>query len=161
MKRRDFLSFGALAPAAALLSGCEPETLQEHAQAVVDQLHSQLKSSIDPSKPLIVASFVNVDDLASSSTFGHTMAEMVSTRLAQAGVLIADVRVRAPLVHRAGGELALSREAVAASRAYDAQAVLVGTYAVMPPRVYASIKVIRATDNIVLAATDTELRYEG
>lgn len=161
MNRRNFLSLGALVPATALLVGCDPETLQDYAQLAVDRLLPQLKANFDATKPLVVAPLVNVDDLEASSTFGRTFAEMVSPRLAQAGVRIADVRIRNPLVYRPNGELVLSREAAAAGRTYDAQGVLVGTYSVMRPRVYANLKAIRIADNLVLAATDAELRYEG
>lgn len=161
MNRRNFLSLGALVPATALLVGCNPETLQDYAQIAVDQLLPQLKANFDPAKLLIVAPLVNVDDLEASSTFGRTFAEMVGARLAQAGVRISDVRIRNPLVYRPTGELVLTREASTIGRTHDAQAVLVGTYSVMRPRVYASLKAIRVSDNLVLAATDAELRYEG
>lgn len=160
MNRRNFLSLGAAVPALAALAACNQETLLQHAEAAVDRLLPQLKANLDPNRPLIVASFVNVDDLESSSTFGRTMAELMSSALAQRGVIVADVRLRNALAPRPTGELMLSREAAALGKVHNAQAVLAGTYAVLSPNVVASVKVIRIGDNRVLAATDAELRHE-
>lgn len=160
MNRRNFLSLGVVVPSVAALAACNKETLIQHAEAAVDRLLPQLKATLEPNRPLIVASFVNVDDLEASSTFGRTMAELVSSVLAQRGIAVADVRLRNALAARPTGELTLSREAAALAKVHNAQAVLAGTYAVLTPNVVASLKVIRIGDNRVLAATDAELRHE-
>ena len=152
---------GAVVPAVVGLTACKPETVLGHAQALVDRLIPQLKDNLDPARPVIVSSFVNVDDLETSSTFGRSMSELVGSLLAQKGIAVADVRLRNALVNRPGGELALSREAAALSSVHNAQAVVVGTYAIMSPKVYASVKVVRVADNRILAASEAELRHEG
>src|ERR1700712_4314586 len=97
MNRRNFLSFGVILPAVAALSACKPgspESLSQYADDAVSHLLSQLEGNLDPTRPLIVASFVNLDCLESSSTFGRTAAELMSAALAQRGVNVADVRLR-------------------------------------------------------------------
>ena len=160
MNRRTFISLAALAPAAGLLTACKPQTLADHAQVVVEKLLPQLQVSLEPGLPVIVAPFYNLDDLQ-TSTFGRTMAELVGNLLAQRGVVVADARLQGPAAAVRDGAVVLTPDTQALVRAHRAQAVVVGTYSVMRPVVYASLKVIRARDNQVLAATDTELNYEG
>ncbi len=152
---------GAAVPAAAGLTACKPETVLEHAQAMVDRLVPQLQANLEPGRPVIISSFVNVDDLEASSTFGRSMSELVGNLLAQKGIAVADVRLRSALANRPGGELALSREAAALSKVHNAQAIVVGTYSIMSPKVYASVKVVRVADNRILASSEAELRHEG
>lgn len=158
MNRRNFISIAALAPTAGLLTACKPETLAGHAQAVVDKLLPQLQASLEPGLPILVAPFYNLDDLQ-TSTFGRAMAELVGNLLTQRGLKVADARLQAPAA--ASGGVSLTAETVSAARQHRAQAVIVGTYSVMKPVVYASVKAIRTRDNQVIAATDTELRYEA
>lgn len=163
MNRRNFLSLSAIVPAVAALSACKPgspESLSQYADDAVSHLLSQLEGNLDPKAPVLVATFVNIDDLESSSTFGRTAAELMSAALAQRGVNVADVRLRNALVTRPTGELMLTREAANLAKVHNAQAVLVGTYAVLADsRVVVTAKVIRIADNRVLAATSTEMTY--
>ncbi|MBG6083008.1 FlgO family outer membrane protein [Rubrivivax gelatinosus] len=160
MNRRTFLSVASLAPTVGLLSACEPETLFDHAQAVVDKLLPQLQASLEADRPILVAPFHNLDDLQ-TSTFGRAMAELVGNLLAQRGLIVADARLHVPAAAQNGASIALTGDTLAAAAGNRAQAVIVGAYSVMSPLVYASVKCIRTRDNQIIAATDVELRYEG
>ena len=71
------------------------------------------------------------------------------------------LRLREQLVlHPGQGELLLSRELREVSQAHDAQAVVVGTYAVSGAMVYVSLKLVHPQGNQVVAASDYALALD-
>jgi len=84
--------------------------------------------------------------------------EEILRKLKQRGVPVAEVRLREQLALQPGqGELLLSRELREVSQNHDAQAVVVGTYAVSGAMVYVSLKLVSPQGNQVVAATDYAL----
>ena len=115
----------------------------------------------NPKQPIIVASLVNIDDLH-SSRLGRTVAEQLSTRLSSAGFTVVELKLRESIFIKQGeGELLLSREVKEISRAHQAQAVLVGTYAQAMNNVYVTLKLVNVTDNQVIAAHDFVLPIDA
>ena len=53
---------------------------------IVDKLENNLKTPISPDDTIIVASFVDLNNLETSSTFGRIMAEQVGSRFAQKAI---------------------------------------------------------------------------
>jgi len=116
-----------------------------------------------PNKPILVASFVDIDNVQNSSTFGRMIAEQISSRLAQRGYKIIEVKLRSSSVFVKGtenpneGEFLLSRELQDISLQHDAHAVIVGTYAKGPEVVYVTVKLIRTRDSTILGSYDYSL----
>ena len=167
MKRRT-AALGLWAAASlALLPGCAQYYYGEHATATSTDLVEANRIAadrllqdalIDPDRPVLVATLVSVDQLGESSRLGRTITEQLSGRLVQRGVLVIEPRMRASLaMSPAQGELLLSREVREVSRSHDAQAVLVGTYAVSVRSVYVSLKLVHPVGNVVVAAVDYTL----
>lgn len=120
-----------------------------------DLLVKQMPVSIAQDAPIIVATFVDINRLTESSTLGRMMAEQVAARLTQRGYPIIELKLRGSAYVREGkGELMLSREVKDLSQEYKVQAVVVGTYAASADRVFLNMKIVRPTDNRVLAAQD-------
>jgi TolB-like protein len=113
--------------------------------------------SIGPSDPLIVASFVNVNNLEESSGFGRIIAEQITSRFVQRGHKVIELKLRqnSLFVREGQGEFLLSRDIQALSKTYNAAAVVVGTYAEGGDRLYVSARIVRPTDNIIISAYDT------
>lgn len=112
-----------------------------------------LNAPLDPSQPVLVASLVNVDRLTESSRLGRMFAEQMAGRMVQLGLRVTEVKLRENLLlHREHGELLLSREAREVSRSQNAQAVVVGTYAVSASVVYITLKLVNPVGNTVVAA---------
>ena len=130
--------------------------LMKAAYAIVDQLDYYAAQSLGPSSPLIVASFVNVDDLEESSSFGRMIAEQVASRFTQKGQPVIELKLRqnSIFMSKGKGEFMLSRDLREVSRTYNAAAVVVGTYAEWGDRLYVSARVVRPADNLILAAAD-------
>jgi len=125
--------------------------------------HSRLRFDLDRSKPIIVTSFVDIDNVQESSTFGRIIGEQVGSRFAQSGYPVVEVKMRADsLVIREGtGELILSRHLQDLSFEHDAQAVVVGTYAQAKDFVYVTMKVIRARDGIIVYSYDYRMPIDA
>ena len=118
------------------------------------KLISQSKGRLEPGH-LIAASFANIDDLEESSTFGRIVAQQFATEFSNHGFKIVELLLRNDVYIATGaGEFLLSRAIKNLSTEYDAQAVIVGTYAVGSKNVYVTCKLIRARDSIVLASQD-------
>ncbi len=119
---------------------------------------------LDPKKPIIVASLVNIDDL-SSSRLGRLISEQLMTRLVESGYTVTELKLRESIyIRHKEGELMLSREIPEISRKHAAQAVLVGTYATSINTLYLTIKLVGVADNQVISSydyvmpMDTEIR---
>jgi len=113
---------------------------------------------LDPDQPVVVATFVNVDDLHESSTFGRTLAELFASSLTRAGVDILEVRMRQSLfIEESTGELMLSRDIRRLSASHNAQAILVGTYGRGRTTAYVNVRLVRTRDNRVLGAASTAI----
>jgi len=130
-----------------------------------DKLLSGIKdiSVLEPRKdgvymrqPVLITSFVNIDDLQESSTFGRVVAEQIGSRIAQRGYKVIEMKMRTGsiFVQEKTGELLLSRALREISYQHDAYAVIVGTYGVSKESVYVTAKLIRAKDSVILSSYD-------
>lgn len=108
--------------------------------------------------PIGVSTFVNVDDLYSTSTFGRMYSEQIMSELAMRGYDIVELRHSDALQFLSTtGEFALSRDVAAIRRQRDLGGVVVGTYAVSPERVYVNARLLDPSNSVVLAAGSVEM----
>jgi TolB-like protein len=121
----------------------------------VDYLIEKLPKDTLKGSPLLVASFVNVDNLSESSTFGRMISEQISSRFKQLGYTSIELKLRTSIFIKEGsGEFLLSRELSDISTKHNANAMVVGTYAVASDRVYLTIRIVNAVDSAILASYD-------
>lgn len=116
------------------------------------------------SSPVLITSFVNIDDVQHSSTFGRIIAEQIGSRIAQQGYKVIEMKMRTDNIFIRGntfrgdeGEFMLSRELRDISLKHNAQVVVVGTYAESQRRVYVTAKLVRTSDSVILTSYDYEL----
>jgi TolB-like protein len=108
--------------------------------------------------PFIVATLVNIDQLEQSSTLGRVISEQITSRLAQIGLGVVELKVRNGVyMKRNEGEFLLTREIKEVASAHKAQAVIVGTYAESASFIYVSLKIVNPGNSIILAAYDYAL----
>lgn len=118
-------------------------------------LIAQLDGKLNPSQPMIIATIVNIDDLNSSSTFGRLVSEQVSARFSQANFSMIEMKFRDFVYMKQDqGEFLLTREIKDVAKTHNAQAVIVGTYAISGEDVFVNLKVIQPANNVVLAVYD-------
>lgn len=123
---------------------------------IADTLEDNLRHSISPNQPILVASFVNVNRLEQSSTFGHIISEQIASRFAQKGYKIIEMKLRqnSIFIKEKKGEFLLSRDCRDLSKEYDSSAVIVGTYAEGHNKLYVSARIVRVSDSEVIASAD-------
>lgn len=108
---------------------------------------------LDARQPVLVATLVSVDRLTESSRLGRIFSEQIAGRMVHRGLRVTEVKLRENLLLQPEqGELLLSRQVREVSQAQDAQAVVVGTYAVSASQVYISLKLVNPVGNTVVAA---------
>ena len=111
---------------------------------------------------LIAASFVNVNDLTRSSGFGRIIAEQVAGQFSAAGYNVVEMLLRNDVyIRETEGSFLLSRDIQKISERHNAQAVIVGMYAVGRENVFVTAKLVRATDNVVLATYDYQVPIDS
>lgn len=121
-----------------------------------DNLLSGLK--LQSKKPLLAVSFADIDNLQESSTLGRALGEQFSSALTSKGVKMIEVKLSNQLYISEGtGELMLSRDLKKLVNDYEAQAVLVGTYAKGGSNIYVTSRIIDIDDNTVMAADNMTL----
>ena len=112
--------------------------------------------ALEPQRPVLVTTLVNVDQRSEPSQLGLIVAEQIAGRLVQRGVRVTALKWQEPLAvqQRHPGELLVPREWHEVGQAHDAQAVVVGTYAVSARQLYISLKLVSPAGNAVVAAHD-------
>ena len=127
-----------------------------------DKLLASLTQTLDPKVPLVVATLVNIDELVESSRLGRTVSEQIDARLTTRGYPVVELKMRDNIfMKRSEGELLLSRELQDVVRSHNAQAVVVGTYAVAKSMVYLNIKMLSMDSNVIIAAHDYALPMDS
>jgi len=108
--------------------------------------------------PIGVTTFVNVDDLYSSSTFGRMVGEQLMSELAMKGFDVIELRHTDALQFLdRGGEFALSRDVGMVRPERNLAGVVVGTYVASPERVYVNARLIDPSTSVVLSAGSVEM----
>jgi TolB-like protein len=126
--------------------------------AAADALIDSAGAMLYPQKPLIAATFVNIDDLDQAASFGRVVSEQIASRFTQRSFNVVEMLLRHSIfIRQKQGEFLLSREVRNLSSEHDAQAVIVGTYAIGSREVYITARLVRAADSIVLASHDYTL----
>ncbi len=108
--------------------------------------------------PIGVTTFVNIDDLYTSSTFGRMVGEQLMSELAMKGFDVIELRHTDALQFLdTSGEFALSRDVRAVRPERNLAAVVVGTYVSSPERVYLNARLIDPSSSLVLSAGSVEM----
>lgn len=116
------------------------------------------QAKLDPSFPIIAASFADINQLDGSSSFGRIVSQQFASAFSKSGYKVVEMLLRNNVYIRRGeGEFLLSREIRNLSVEHNIQAVVVGTYAIGAENVYMTAKIIRTPDSVVVAAHDFTL----
>jgi TolB-like protein len=108
--------------------------------------------------PIGVTTFVNIDDLYASSTFGRMVGEQLMSELAMKGFDVVELRHADALQFLdSAGEFALSRDVRAVRPHRNLAAVVVGTYVVSPERVYVNARLVEPSTSLILSAGSVEM----
>jgi TolB-like protein len=127
--------------------------------SIADALEHNLGQRVNKSKPILFTSFVDLDDLQMSSTFGRLLGEQVASRMAQHGYRVVELKLRRDslIISEGAGEIVLSRNLENIRNNHDAQAVIVGTYTVVDESVIVTARLLSAVDGAMLSTHDLTL----
>lgn len=159
--------FSAFLLAGLLLTACADDPKENRAEklgadpiiftsyAAADHLVQTMNGRLDPAKPLLVTTLADLTNLEESSPLGRLIAEQLVSRLANAGYVVNELKLRQGLLVREGeGQFILSRDGRQIAQAAGAQAVIAGTFTQAKTGIYVNLKMIQASDGRILGAHD-------
>jgi TolB-like protein len=125
------------------------------AMTILDQLRSREVLN----QPIIVTTFVNLNNLNKSSVFGRAVAEKLLTELHQAGFTVSEIRKGKDIFLREElGELILTRDARETMGKTHARAVLAGTYVATSDSVIINARLIDLQTPLILSSCSYTLK---
>jgi TolB-like protein len=129
---------------------------QRIAYALADNLEHHLVRHVDRAKTILFTSFVELDQLNTSSTFGRLLGEQVASRFSQHGYTVVELKLRqhSMIISEDTGELVLSRNLRDIRTDQDAQAIIVGTYTLLKDSIILGVKLISTLDGSLLSTHD-------
>lgn len=152
------LSGCSVKPSKYPVRGAPDSSLMSEAYNAVDNLTKQSHVFVNEKHPIVVASFSDINNLTVSTTFGRMISQLISSRFTQQGYSVVELLLRSDIyIKQNEGEFLLSRAVKNVTAQHNAQAVVVGTYAVGTNAVFVTTKVIRTRDNVVLGSSDFTL----
>lgn len=108
--------------------------------------------------PIGVTTFVNLDDLYATSSFGRMLSEQVMSELTMRGYDVIELRHTDALQFLSTqGEFALSRENGFVRKERELGGVVVGTYVSSPERVYLNARLLDPATSKILTAGSVEM----
>jgi len=117
------------------------------------ELVKKSQGKVDKERPIITASFVNLDKLSVSSSFGRISSQQVASQFTTAGYHVVEMLLRRDVyIKQDEGEFLLSRELKDISLRHQAQAVLVGTYVAGDYYIYVTTKLIDAINSRIISS---------
>ena len=183
---KDIIALVCVAGVALVLSGCEttsPKGMHVHPKVGLNTLTKLLEKKVtdddlvgsshraadslikkagvrlDTQRSIAAASFVNIDNLSESSSFGRIVSQQLASRLSSHGFQIIEMLLRKSVyIQQQAGEFLLSRELKNISKEHNVQAAIVGTYGVGKNSVYVTAKIVDSASSIVISSHDMSWR---
>ena len=111
-----------------------------------------------PEEAVLTSTFVDIDNLESTSTFGRLLQNHAGTRMVQHGYTVKEVNLRDTMkIGVQDGEKILSRELSQISPDQPVQAVLLGTYSLNKRILYITAKLVNPVNHNIISAQSYRL----
>ena len=140
------------------------ETSRQAVQYMLENARDSIvgDDSFDPTRPVIVASSVDLNNFNETSNFGRLMGQSLKVGLqSQRKNKIIEVDLRQgyiPILQGSNaGEFLLSRNLLTLAARFNAGAALVSTYSVALNKVYVTVELINVDQNVIVAAHQFEV----
>lgn len=114
---------------------------------VAEDLLDKLPLPLVPHQPVLVTTLVNNDNLDATTSFGRSLQNTIASGLVARGIAVREIKLRKDLVvevHQ--GEFMLTRSLRELASKQQAQAVVVGTYAMANRAMYLSVRLVNPVD---------------
>ncbi len=127
-------------------------------------LSDQLERNLDKkylASPVIVASFLNLDDFSETSNLGRILSESLIHQLHIKKWKVLDARLAQNLIINESGEFALSRDIKNIKNNYNVSGIVSGTYSVLDTGILINLKVIDIKSGLVTSSAQTIIPLDG
>jgi len=159
------LSFTLLTVSCVSLSAPPPKGVSTAAREdrfgtrfMAGEIHNTLRKPGSADLPVIVTTFVDLNDLTKTSVFGRMMAEKLIDDLNRSGFHVVEIRRAQDIfVRKDVGELILTREASELADTTSARAVLAGTYVATTRSIIINARLIDVKSPQVLSTVSYEV----
>ena len=140
----------------------EKSNLVESNHLAASHLIKTAGDELDKKRVIITASFVNINNLFDSSSFGRISSQQVATQFTNSGYHVIEMLLgRDVIIKQQQGEFLLSRRLKDIGMEHHAQAVLVGTYAIGNDYVYVTTKIIDTRNSKTISSYDYRIPKDG
>lgn len=132
--------------------------LVELGDTVAEALVAKLVPPLLPHQPVLVTTLVNNDNLDATTSFGRSFQNTIAAGLVARGVAVREVKLRKHLeveVHQ--GEFMLTRSLRELASKQQAQAVVVGTYAMANRVMYLSVRLVNPVDQRIRSSYEDRI----
>ncbi|HEB71968.1 MAG TPA: hypothetical protein ENI77_05050 [Nitrospirae bacterium] len=126
---------------------------------MVSDIRDQLRHPEVVNQPVVVTTFVDLNNLNKSSIFGRVLAEEVLNELHQAGFTVSEIRKGKDIfIRQELGELILSRNAREVLGKSSARAILAGTYVATEKSIIINARLIDVDSPLILSSSSYTLK---
>lgn len=126
---------------------------------LADQIHAYFRGNM--AGPIAVTTFVEIDNLYQSSTFGRILAEQLISELSMKGYNVTEIRLSdAVQIMESEGELGLSRQTDVLKPQQHLSGLVVGTYAVSNDNVFINARLIDPSSSRIISVGSVEMRKD-
>lgn len=126
---------------------------------MVSVIRDQLRHPEVVNQPVVVTTFVDLNNLNKSSIFGRVLAEEVLNELHQAGFTVSEIRKGKDIfIRQELGELILSRDAREVLSKFSARAILAGTYVATEKSIIINARLIDINSPLILSSCSYTLK---
>jgi len=159
-----FVAFG-FSGCACKNSGVVHETTVQYtlydatAKMAKELLNYELKSS-NKCKPIILTSFINVDNFEQSSNFGRLYSETLLTELSKRACKVIDFRGRGKISVSSDGEFFLTRKAKMLTPEIEDSYIVVGTYSLYDKGIIVNARAIDYVTGEVISSSNVQIYDE-
>ncbi len=120
---------------------------------LVGQIITGSKEPLAGEVQVLVASFVNLNSMYETSSFGRYLGEQVLHELQRARVDVVDERMMAGMeISKGHGEYVLSRDMAELNYVHHADAVLAGTYSVADDQIFVNARLLANGSGLLLSS---------
>ena len=134
--------------------------LNSQAIFIADQLERNLDKKYI-SSPVMVTSFLNLDNLKETSGLGRLLAESLIHELHVRRWKVIDSRLVKDIIINNNGEFALSRDIKNIKASYNVTGIVTGTYAVTESSVIVNAKVMDIDTGVITSSAQASIPLNG
>lgn len=112
-------------------------------------------------KPIIISTFVNLDNLKEASSFGRLVAENLIHELQVRKWRVLDIRLVKEIIINGSGEFSLSRDIQKIRDTYEVGGIVTGTYTFTNDAIVINARVIDIDTGLVVSSAQFPVPFNG